>query len=75
MTYMMTVYKIQTHERFKRTLFIRTKTKPANCRGNPLCQATKRHSSEHWTGKQHISTKKQISGLAFHLVFSSLFAV
>ena len=25
MTYMMTVYKIQTHERFKRTLFIRTR--------------------------------------------------
>ena len=32
----------QIYRRFKRTLFIRTK-QPANFRGNPLCQATKRH--------------------------------
>ena len=31
---------IQTHKRFKRTLFIRTKTQSANFRGNPVCQAT-----------------------------------
>ena len=35
--------KIQTHKRFKRTLFIKTKTQSANFWGNPLCQATKRH--------------------------------
>ena len=35
--------RIQTHKRFKRTLFIRTKTQSANFRGNPLYQATKRH--------------------------------
>ena len=35
--------KIQTHERFNRTLFIRTKTQSANFRGNPLRQATKRY--------------------------------
>ena len=33
----------QTHERFKRTLFIRTKTHSANFRGYRLYQATKRH--------------------------------
>ena len=35
--------KIQTHKRFKRMLFIRTQTRSANCPGNPLYQATKRH--------------------------------
>ena len=34
---------VQTHTRFKRTLFIRTKTQPAHFRSNPLYQATKRH--------------------------------
>ena len=34
---------IQTHKRFKRTLFIRTKTQSANFRGNRPCQATERH--------------------------------
>ena len=32
--------KIKTHKRFKRTLFIRTKTQPANFWGNSLYQAT-----------------------------------
>ena len=31
----------QTHKRFRRTLFIRTKTQSADFQGNPLCQATK----------------------------------
>ena len=35
--------KIQIHKRFKRTLFIRTKTHSANIRGNPISQATKQH--------------------------------
>ena len=35
---------IQTHKRFKRTLvYYVTDTQSANFRGNPLCQATKRH--------------------------------
>ena len=34
---------IQTHKRFTRTLFIRTKTQSANFRVNRLRQATKRH--------------------------------
>ena len=38
--------KIQTHEMFKITLFIRTETQSAN-------------SSRHWTGKQHTSTKNR----------------
>ena len=29
-------YKIQTHKRYKGTLFIRTKTQSANFGGNPL---------------------------------------
>jgi len=33
--------KIKTHKRFKRTLFIRTETQPANFRSNLLCQDTK----------------------------------
>ena len=51
--------RIQTDERFKRTLFIRTKTQPAIFRGNPLYQAIKRHlnniqtvkNDEKWDGK------------------------
>ena len=36
--------KIQTYKRFKRTLiYYDTDTQSANVRGNPLCQATKRH--------------------------------
>ena len=36
--------KILTHKRFKRTLiYYDTDTKSAIFRGNPLCQATKRH--------------------------------
>ena len=35
--------KIQTHIRFKRTLFIRTKTQSESFGGNPLYQPTKRH--------------------------------
>ena len=37
------IFSIQTHKRFRRTLFIRTKTQSANFWANPLCQATKRH--------------------------------
>ena len=37
------VLKQDPNKRFKRTLFIRTKTQSANFRGNPLWQATKRH--------------------------------
>ena len=36
--------QIQSHIRFKVTLiYYDTDTHSANCRGNPLCQATKRH--------------------------------
>ena len=31
----------RTDKRFKRTLFIRTRQKPAHFRSNPVCQATK----------------------------------
>ena len=46
------------------------KTKPANFRGNPLCQATKRHL----TAKRSKTVRKQfsqtqISGLAFQFIF------
>ena len=36
-------FKIQTHKRFKRTLFIRTKHNVHIFGVNPLYQATKRH--------------------------------
>ena len=39
------IFRRQTHKRFKRTLFIKTETQSANFRGNPRCQATKRHLS------------------------------
>ena len=50
--------KIKTHKRFKKTktkkntLFIRRKTQHANFRGNPLYQATKRHSNKSLTEKK-----------------------
>ena len=37
-------YKIRTHNRFQRTLiYYDIDTQSAHFRGNPLCQATKRH--------------------------------
>ena len=41
----------QTHKRFKRTLFIRTKKQSTIFQDNPLCQATKRHLNNSWTVK------------------------
>ena len=46
------VVKIQTHKRFKITLFIRSQTQYANLRGNPLYQATKRHLIKRLNGEK-----------------------
>ena len=37
---------IQTHKRFKRIIFIRTKTQSANFLGNPFYHATERHLTD-----------------------------
>ena len=49
--------KLRTHEKFKRTLFIQTKTQSANFRGNPLYQATKQQLNENKLGEKlnHLS--------------------
>ena len=42
--------ELQTHTRFKRTvIYYDTDTQSENVRGNPLCQATKRHLKNSWT--------------------------
>ena len=43
-TFLVGLYKIQTHERFIRTLiYYDTDTQSTNFRGDPLCQVTKQH--------------------------------
>ena len=51
---------MSTHEKFKRTLFIRTKTLSANFRSNPLYRATKR---------QQLNSEKQDEKLNHLSVF------
>ena len=43
LSWLFLAFSSSSHKRFKRTLFIRTKTHSANIRGNPISQATKQH--------------------------------
>jgi len=47
---------IQTHKRFKRTLFIRTR-QPANFRYNPLYEATKRQLNKQINGEKRLKMR------------------
>ena len=69
--------EIQTYKRFKRTLFIRTKTQSANFGGIPLYQATKRHLTR-VLGESPLSSykttlKQQLNGEKGFYVFRSCF--
>ena len=46
--------EIQTQKRFKQTLiYFDTDTQYANFRGNPFCQAAKRHLNNRWTARNN----------------------
>ena len=61
--------KIQTHKRFKRTLFIRTKTQHANFRGTSLYQATKLRLNNSYTAKNDEKMRWSSSPSHFFIVF------
>ena len=54
----------QTHKSFERTLIYQdTSTRSANFRGNPLCQATKRHLTVKWLKTMKNEKRSEITSL------------
>ena len=51
--------RIQTHKRFKRKLFIKTRTQPPNFRGSPVYRATKRHLNNSLTLKKRWKMRRK----------------